>query len=267
MLWSSSSSLQPSPLLSQSWSSSTGGFRLRGSSRGHKRLRQKDAPKVRLNQCLLEKHVTRTVQSIRSSRVSRTTLLSCIIVFLVSVLITEAAHFSQSMSSISSTHSAIADPIMSEKPAMETEASPRQSDSEEIETARKDDDVASSDSGSLTQRAALIRDELLGNDSLEQDSVHGSAVSSGTSEGGTAHSSLQEGSQDDKDDLEERLKTSSIAQSLRHIALAFDEKVSSLFAATLVSRRRMDLHAHHSQSNLRPFLQTNRVVSSRVSGM
>lgn len=100
-------------------------------------------------------------------------------------------------------------------------------DSEDTEPSAKADDVASSDSGSLTQRAALIRDQLLGNDSLEQNSVHGSAPSSGTSEGDTARSSLADDSREEKDNLEERLSNSSISQSLRHIALAYDEKVNS----------------------------------------
>lgn len=85
---------------------------------------------------------------------------------------------------------------------------------------------ASSDSGSLTQRAAMIRDELLGNDSLEQDSEHESVSSSNDSGVELDPSSQEEVNGHDDEELEARLNSSSIAHSLRHIAVAFDEKVS-----------------------------------------
>ena len=84
---------------------------------------------------------------------------------------------------------------------------------------------ASSDSGSLTQRAAMIRDELLGNDSLEHSSEHGSESSSGDSGVVIDPSEQQEVNEEQDDELEQRLGNSNIAHSLRHIALAFDEKV------------------------------------------
>lgn len=94
-------------------------------------------------------------------------------------------------------------------------------------TEEAEDPGASDDSGSLTQRATIIRDELLGNDLLDQDTERASGSSSRTDadEGDT---SSHKGLKGDEDDLEERLSTSSISHSLRHIALAFDEKVCRL---------------------------------------
>ncbi len=73
----------------------------------------------------------------------------------------------------------------------------------------------------------MIRDELLGNDSVASDTEPLSDSSTSKSEGEaesrttkTLDSSFGEG------DLEDRLSCSGIAHSLRHIALAFDEKVS-----------------------------------------
>lgn len=89
-----------------------------------------------------------------------------------------------------------------------------------------DAELGSTDSGSLTQRAAMIRDELLGNDSLEQDTVHASGSSSGSSSKSIDGSSEKDENGDPEEELEQRLSKSSIAHSLRHIAVAFDEKVS-----------------------------------------
>ncbi|TKY84629.1 hypothetical protein EX895_006531 [Sporisorium graminicola] len=92
----------------------------------------------------------------------------------------------------------------------------------------KADKASSSGSGSLTQRAALIRDELLGNDSLEHDSVHESLPSSGSSADRLDNADEKVESQSEDDSLEERLSSSAIALSLRHIAMAFDEKSREL---------------------------------------
>lgn len=104
--------------------------------------------------------------------------------------------------------------------------------------AEQADKQSSSGSGSLTQRAAMIRDELLGNDSLQPDSVHEALSSSGTSAIASDDSSQKDNSRFEEDDLEERLNNSSIAHSLRHIALAFDEKVS----------RGLACNRHHCQT-------------------
>uniref|UniRef100_V5EGB7 Uncharacterized protein n=1 Tax=Kalmanozyma brasiliensis (strain GHG001) TaxID=1365824 RepID=V5EGB7_KALBG len=144
-------------------------------------------------------------------------------------------------------------PTETSSPMVEPSLMPNHSKDKELSV--KEDDVASSDSGSLTQRAALIRDELLGNDSLEQESVHGSAPSSGTSDQGTTHSSLQDDSCEDKDDLEERLRNSSISQSLRHIALAYDEKSRELESLRTTLRAELD-ELTASQEALRCELET-----------
>ena len=110
---------------------------------------------------------------------------------------------------------------------MEVAASPVQAKKIDGEIhLEKSLESTSTDSGSLTQRAAMIRDELLGNDSIDQDTVHASSSSSNSSEneGGNRNHDRDEG-RDSEDELEERLSKSSIAHSLRHIALAFDEKV------------------------------------------
>lgn len=85
--------------------------------------------------------------------------------------------------------------------------------------------TTNSDSGSLTQRAARIKDELLGNDILEQDTVHAPNSSSGSRSDKVNQSDEKIEYIEDNEELEERLSSSSIAHSLRHIALAFDEKV------------------------------------------
>ena len=86
---------------------------------------------------------------------------------------------------------------------------------------------ASSDSRSITERAAMIRDELLGEDSVERHTVQASEGSSTNSIVGGDQSSQKEMHGDDDEELEQRLSISCIAHSLRHIAIAFDEKVSS----------------------------------------
>ncbi|SPO32509.1 uncharacterized protein UTRI_04253 [Ustilago trichophora] len=88
--------------------------------------------------------------------------------------------------------------------------------------------TTNSDSGSLTQRAAQIKDELLGNDILEQDTVHAPNSSSGSESDKVDQSDDKIGYVEDNEELEERLSSSSIAHSLRHIALAFDEKSREL---------------------------------------
>ncbi|SJX63806.1 uncharacterized protein SRS1_14552 [Sporisorium reilianum f. sp. reilianum] len=92
----------------------------------------------------------------------------------------------------------------------------------------KVDRESSSGSGSLTQRAAMIRDELLGNDSLEPGSAPESLSSSGTSAEELDSSSQKSNSKDEEAELEERLNNSAISHSLRHIAMAFDEKSREL---------------------------------------
>lgn len=90
----------------------------------------------------------------------------------------------------------------------------------------RDEISASSESG-----GAPIRNELLGNGLLEQDSVHDSKSSFGSYDDGEIRSDQQEVSAYDEE-LEQRLSHSSIAHSLRHIALAFDEKVSTNLPST-----------------------------------
>ncbi|SPC67983.1 uncharacterized protein UHOD_05471 [Ustilago sp. UG-2017b] len=87
---------------------------------------------------------------------------------------------------------------------------------------------ASSDSGSITERAAMIRDELLGEDSVERHTVQASEGSSTNSIVGGDQSSQKEMHGDDDEELEQRLSISCIAHSLRHIAIAFDEKSREL---------------------------------------
>ncbi|KAJ9480098.1 hypothetical protein PHBOTO_003893 [Pseudozyma hubeiensis] len=90
----------------------------------------------------------------------------------------------------------------------------------------KIDGDGSTDSGSLTQRAAMIRDELLGHDPLEHKSTHESIPSSGTTDVTNDDTSRKDDAQAELDhDVEERLAHSAISHSLRHIALAFDEKI------------------------------------------
>ncbi|CBQ73964.1 hypothetical protein sr14552 [Sporisorium reilianum SRZ2] len=92
----------------------------------------------------------------------------------------------------------------------------------------KVDKESSSGSGSLTQRAAMVRDELLGNDSLQPGSAPESLSSSGTSAEELDSLSQKSDSKDEEADLEERLNNSAISHSLRHIAMAFDEKSREL---------------------------------------
>ncbi|SNX86017.1 uncharacterized protein MEPE_04726 [Melanopsichium pennsylvanicum] len=111
---------------------------------------------------------------------------------------------------------------------MEVLTSPTPSRIEAVELkSEKQIDSASTDSGSLTQRAALIRDELLGNGSLEQEPVQASRSSSASSEAKSDVAGEKETSDDDEA-LEDRLSRSSIAQALRHIAVSFDEKSCEL---------------------------------------
>ncbi|SPO27711.1 uncharacterized protein UTRI_04253_B [Ustilago trichophora] len=97
--------------------------------------------------------------------------------------------------------------------------------------------TTNSDSGSLTQRAARIKDELLGNDLLEQHTVHAHDSSSGSSSDRVDQSDEKAEYIDDNEELEERLSSSSIAHSLRHIALAFDEKIQQTHQKELASLR------------------------------
>nr|CDI56987.1 hypothetical protein BN887_01734 [Melanopsichium pennsylvanicum 4] len=111
---------------------------------------------------------------------------------------------------------------------MEVLTSPTPSRIEAVELkSEKQIDSASTDSGSLTQRAALIRDELLGNGSLEQEPVQASRSSSASSEAKSDVAGEKETSDDDEA-LEDRLSRSSIAQALRHIAVSFDEKIQQM---------------------------------------
>ena len=93
----------------------------------------------------------------------------------------------------------------------------------------KSDGNSSTDSGSLTQRAAMIRDELLGNNSLEHDSVRASVAASTTSADSAERSSQRHSAPDDDIYLQDDLGNSSITHSLRHIEMAFEEKVSCHF--------------------------------------
>lgn len=88
------------------------------------------------------------------------------------------------------------------------------------------ENAASTDSGSLTERAAIIRDELLGEDSLEHDTIQPSEASSASSSGDGDRACAKQTNGGNDDELEQRLSNSCIAHSLRHIAMAFDEKVS-----------------------------------------
>lgn len=88
----------------------------------------------------------------------------------------------------------------------------------------------------------MIRDELLGNDSPDGDTEQGPGSSSSTDEDAGDHSDEKK-VQDDDDDSEQRLSESSIAHSLRHIALAFDEKVS---IGTVSNEYRIDASADQS---------------------
>ncbi len=73
----------------------------------------------------------------------------------------------------------------------------------------------------------MIRDELLGNDSVASDTEPLSDSSTSKSEGKTqSRTTKTMDSSFSEADLEDRLSCSGIAHSLRHIALAFDEKVS-----------------------------------------
>ena len=127
--------------------------------------------------------------------------------------------------------------------------------------AEKVDRDSSSGTGSLTQRAAMIRDELLGNDSLNPDSAHESPSSSGTSAEELDSSSQKSELKDEQADLEERLNNSAISHSLRHIAMAFDEKVSLEFGrGHHLSKARTQPIALHCSLCPAP----HRVASSRV---
>ncbi|CDR87358.1 uncharacterized protein SPSC_00484 [Sporisorium scitamineum] len=116
----------------------------------------------------------------------------------------------------------MADP--EDNPALEIEPAGTSFDDD----AENGERASSRGSGSLTQRAALIRDELLGNDSLGPHSEHESISSSGASADSPDDSGPKDESRDDSGDLEDRLNNSAIAHSLRHIAMAFDEKSREL---------------------------------------
>ncbi|KAJ1022541.1 hypothetical protein NDA16_003530 [Ustilago loliicola] len=71
----------------------------------------------------------------------------------------------------------------------------------------------------------MIRDELLGEDSLERDTVQPSEASSGSNSGDGDQSCQKQVNGADDEELEQRLSRSCIAHSLRHIAMVFDEKI------------------------------------------
>ncbi|SPO46533.1 uncharacterized protein PSANT_04219 [Moesziomyces antarcticus] len=84
----------------------------------------------------------------------------------------------------------------------------------------------------------MIRDELLGNDSVASDTEPLSDSSTSKSEGETqSRTTKTMDSSFSEADLEDRLSCSGIAHSLRHIALAFDEKSRELDSLRAIQQR------------------------------
>lgn len=122
-------------------------------------------------------------------------------------------------------------PVTAPPSVAQTETGTSHVESKVVQDKTDGDGADTTDSGSLTQRAAMIRDELLGHDPLEQNSTHESIPSSATTDVTTDDTSPKDDAQAQLDhDVEKRLAHSAISHSLRHIALAFDEKVGRQLA-------------------------------------